>query len=113
MGWATGHKYGAKKTEYDGQVYPSRAEAHYAAALDLSVAAGVLRSWCRPAPVVLLDAPRARDRITYQPDFHCVTPDGSEYWVDVKGVLTPVFRLKQKLWKARFPDRDLRVVEAA
>lgn len=109
---ATRSKYGAVRTEYGGQLFDSRAEALYAGSLDVLRAAGVLRSWCRPAPVVLLDAPKARDRITLRPDFHCVGADGSEWWVDVKGVWTPVFKLKLKLWKARYPERELRIEPA-
>ncbi len=50
--------------------------------------------------------------VTYRPDFHVVHADGSEWWEDVKGVQTPVFRLKRKLWQARYPERDLRVIAA-
>ncbi len=103
-------KYGARRTEYRGIVYASAAEATYAADLNAKMADGKILDWHRPGPIVLVDGPKAADRITYTPDFLVqLAPDAWE-WVEVKGVETPAWRLKLKLWKAFGPPRPLRIV---
>jgi hypothetical protein len=117
LGRARREKFGNIKTQYGGQVYDSRLEARYASHLSFQQAAGEITDWCRGTPWLLLDAPRRSDRITYIPDFE-VWKKGRErlqqpsFVVDTKGVLTDVFRLKAKLWKARYPDIPLIVVMA-
>jgi hypothetical protein len=107
------HKYGARRTRYGGVWYASAAEAARAAQLDRLKRAGAIKDWWpRPAPLVLVDGARRRDRVTYQADF-CVVPlEGPPWLEDVKGVLTPVFRLKAKLLRARYPGLVLRVLAA-
>lgn len=39
--------------------------------------------------------------ITYKADFQYIDTDGKTHVIDVKGVLTPVFRLKKKLIEAQ------------
>ncbi len=108
---AVAHKYGARRTEYGGQSYASAAEARRALELDALLRAGCIRSWCRPRPTILIPGQRA-DRITYQPDFHVIDCQGSEWWEDVKGVQTPVFKVKARLWRYLYPHRELRVLAA-
>jgi hypothetical protein len=109
-------KYNAVVTEYAGEVYPSRGEAGYARRLDLLKAAGAIHDWRRGGEWVLLDSPtgRKRDGITYRPDFEVWdSPDGGGFRVvDFKGVVTREFRLKARLWKARYPDVPLVVARA-
>lgn len=105
-------KYRSVPTTYQGERYASRLEANYAAQLDLRRRAGDIRDWERGSALVLLDAPKARGRILYVPDFKVTNVDGSDYLVDTKGVMTPVFRLKVKLLKARYPDVKLLIVRA-
>jgi hypothetical protein len=105
-----GHKFGAVPTVYGGQRYPSKAEAAFAQQLDWRQAAGEVVTWTRGTPLVLVDAPRARGRVTYLPDFEVTPAGGNTYLVDVKGVETPVWRLKMKLLRARYPALQLLVV---
>ena len=105
------HKYGARRTEYAGVVYDSAGESGYARRLDLLKAAGKIHGWRRGGEWVLLDSPtgKRRDGITYRPDFEVWdTPDGGGFRVvDFKGVVTREFRLKARLWRARYPDVPL------
>ena len=108
-GAATGHKYHARRTEYEGEVYDSMAEATYARDLDLRMAAGEVAYWHRPAQIVLV--PGTRDqRITYRPDFYVVYSDGRAEHIDVKGAETEAFRLRIKLYKRFGPKVPLRIV---
>ncbi len=49
--------------------------------------------------------------ITYTPDF-TYTHNGALVAEDVKGIVTDAFRLKEKLFRARYPKVILRVVKA-
>lgn len=104
-------KYRARKTEYGGQTYDSAAEAQYAERLELRRLAGDIRWWTRAAPIVLVPGKR-KDRITYKPDFWVVGADGSGWFVDVKGVVLPIFRIKLKLLRHVRPDIRLLIVDA-
>lgn len=111
------HKYHARRTAYDGAWYDSHGEAEYARRLDLLKAAGAIHDWSRGREWVLLDTPPGgsrRDRITLRPDFEVWdTPDRDGFRViDFKGMVTREFRLKAKLWKARYPDIPLVVAWA-
>lgn len=94
-----GNKYNAQRTLLDGVCFDSKAEAAYYACLKLRQKAGEVedvemqRSYALTINGVLV--------CTYRADF--------VFWdvamkrrrvIDVKGVVTPVFRIKQKLMKA-------------
>jgi hypothetical protein len=108
------NKYHARRTEHEGEWYDSAGEAEYARHLDLLQAAGAIRAWRRGGEWVLLDSPtgKKRDGITLRPDFEVWPAPGQLEVRDFKGVVTAVFRLKAKLWKARYPDVPLVIVRA-
>lgn len=106
------HKYHARRSEYAGQWYDSRGEAEYARRLDLMKASGTIHDWRRGGEWVLLDAPARRDRIVYVPDFEVWPAPGRLELREYKGVVTREFRLKAKLFGARYPDVPLVVVWA-
>ena len=101
------NKFNAVRTEYAGQVYDSRGEADYARHLDRRLAAGQLRSWRRGRDWLLLEPPNT---IRYRPDFEVWRLDGTLEAHDFKGMETPVFKLKAKLFRARYPGVPLVVV---
>lgn len=112
-GWggvAVRTKYGARRTEYSGQVYASRAEAEYARRLDLLKYAGEIASWARGMRTIVLDGPPGR-RVTYCPDFVVVRNDGTRYAVDVKGAVPRDFRIRALLWGRTQPHCPLVVVD--
>jgi hypothetical protein len=93
------HKYHAVRTNG----YASTAEADYAAELKLRRLCGLIHDVSRPEPIHLTAG------IRYQPDF-TFTENGQRVWIDVKGVETPAFRLKARLWAVYGPGL-LRVVK--
>jgi hypothetical protein len=108
-------KYANTPAIYNGQTFDSAGEAEFAMKLDLMKQAGVVLDWWRPKPMVLVDAVRPRDRITYRPDFAVLyaSKPGTTVYLDYKGsriTETEAFRLKVKLWKRAYPDLELRVV---
>lgn len=106
------HKYSARRAVYAGESYASRAEARYAQQLDLLRRVGEIHGWRRGTPVVLVDGPKRADRVTYIPDFIVTGKDGRRHAIDVKGVVTPLFRVKALLWRERGPDMPLVVINS-
>lgn len=75
-----------------GRTYASKAEMLYAKELDLQLRGGLIAEIVEQ-PIIHLGP------IDYRPDFAVRrTPVGVWYWADVKGMETPEFRLKCKLW---------------
>ncbi|WP_051517111.1 DUF1064 domain-containing protein [Deinococcus phoenicis] len=89
-------KYNARRTTYAGVTYDSKLEADAAAQLDLMKQGGLVLDW-EPQPVFDLGA-----GVSYVGDFlvHYVT--GLPRVIDTKGVITAVFRIKQKLFEEKY-----------
>lgn len=98
-------KYRAIKTTVDGITFASKAEAkRYQELKALCLAGHILNLKCQPV-FVLADAVtingRRRPSIRYVADFSYYTPDMDFVVEDVKGMLTPVYRLKRHLMKSQ------------
>jgi hypothetical protein len=110
--WAGGNKYGAVKTLYGGVLYDSKLEAHHAEQLDLLKKTATkdyrVRSWKRQVPIKL--EVNGVLVTTYIVDFVVTYWDGHEELHEVKGLETETWRLKEKLFRALFPDRRLVIV---
>ena len=94
------NKYNAVRTEYSGRTYASKAEAARAQWLDLDP---LVWFWVPQPPFKLGDD-------TYRPDFLVVAKTGEivHVWAeDVKGVETPDFKRKCKLWAKYGPCKLL------
>lgn len=98
-------KYNNKKTEVDGHVFDSKAEARRYNELKLLQAAGEIIGFTIQ-PSFLLE-----EGIRYRPDFMICGKDGQIWVEDVKGVETKDFKIKKKLWEAKFPWLELRIVK--
>lgn len=94
----TGHKYGAVKQELDGHSFQSKLEAAVYSLLKLRLRGGEIIS------IQVQDTiPLSLAKIAYIADFKCEKQDGSYIWVEAKGVDTPSWRLKRRLWKSYGP----------
>jgi hypothetical protein len=94
-----GGRYGVKREEVDGRKFDSRWEAAYYRHLLLEEAAGRVKLLELQPKIYLTDA-----RILMKPDFLVLDlKSGQQHYVDVKGVRTPVFQLKCRLWAAYGP----------
>jgi hypothetical protein len=104
------NKYSAVRTLYNGEWYDSKKEARYAAQLELLKHAMYAKDRVvkveRQPVYELVQKP---NRMTYRADFRVTYADGRVEVVDVKGVKTPVFKLKLKLMKALYPDIVIRL----
>jgi hypothetical protein len=99
-------KYGAIRTEYDGVLYDSKAEAAYALMLDDELRAGLIAGWTRQVRFHL-----GCPENCYVVDFLVFGLDGCGVWaVDVKGVETAKFRKDRRLW-LRYGPCNLKLVK--
>lgn len=102
-------KYGNKKVEIDGHVFDSLAESKFYQQVKLREKAGELLFF-RLQPRFLLQEAfekygKKHRRIDYVADFEIHHTDGSIEVIDVKGVLTPVFKIKQKMFHKKYPHK--------
>lgn len=97
-------KYKAKRTEYGGRTYASKAEARRAEQLDLLKMAGKVKWWLPQVPV-FVGEDEVDERVWIDFLVCEIRPDGSEhtYGEDVKGVETAKFKRQRKQWAKRGP----------
>lgn len=98
-------KYHNEKTVEDGVTFDSKAEARRYRELQAMQKAGAIR-WFGRQPSFLLPG-----NIRYRPDFLVCSKSGGLYVEDVKGMETPAFKLKRKLWDATHPGFPLVIVK--
>jgi hypothetical protein len=96
------NKYGAVKTELDGHVFDSKAEAAHYGKLKLLMAGGEVTG-IEIQPEFMFSS-----GIKYRADFRVRFADGREEIQDVKGMKTAVYQLKKKLMLHEF---GIKVVE--
>lgn len=106
-------KYKNKKPEVDGIVFDSKKEAAYYINLKLLREAGKIKDF-HLQPVFELLEPK-KDLVTgrgiyYRADFKVINNDGSEEVIDVKGYKTYAYKLKKKLFLAKYPDLNFREI---
>lgn len=103
------HKHNAQKTVLDGITFPSKLEADYYAVLKLRVRAGEVTRFELQPEFILQEAFITRNgrkvrEIKYIADFKVFYPDGRVEIVDTKGFRTKDYKLKKKLFLAKYPD---------
>ena len=95
-------KYNAVKVRIDGFVFDSKKEAKRYAELKLIMKKNLIIHPRYPCDVNGIHI------CTYVGDFEYLTPDGKVVLEDVKGVRTPLYRLKRKLVEALY---DIKITE--
>lgn len=108
------HKYHAVPSVVDNIRFDSKAEARRFEELKLLQKAGAIKRFQLQPSFILLDAytkPNGEKvrPIIYKADFEVFYPDHVEI-EDVKGVETPIFKLKRKMFEKRYPDKKLVLV---
>ena len=98
------NKYGAVKTVINGIKFDSKAEAEYYLYLLEKIDSGADLELVELQPKVYL----TETRILYKPDF-LIREGDSVYYVDIKGMTTPVFNIKARLWK-NYGAGELRLI---
>jgi hypothetical protein len=105
------NKYNAKPTEVDGIRFDSLAESRRYSELRLMERAGAITDLRVHPRYELLPKTASERAVHYIADF-CYVEGGHEVVEDVKGVETPVFRLKASMFRRRYPGIELRIINA-
>lgn len=105
-------KYGAVKTTIDGITFDSKAESRAYLTLKTLEGQGLITG-LRLQPKYELQAklttPYEKLRaINYLADFEFIR-EGQRIAVDVKGIETPAFKIKAKLFRAKYPEIQLQI----
>lgn len=101
-------KYGSKKVTIDGITFDSKAEGRYYEHLQKLKKSGLIEDFQMQKPFTLLDrfahpqTGRIVRAITYKADFEVLYTDGRTEVVDIKGFLTPEFKIKAKIFMFRY-----------
>ena len=107
------HKYHAEKCEVDGIIFDSKREAHHYKTLKIAESVGAISDLKLQTAFVLQDkmrlpSGRMQRPIVYRADFEFVR-EGVRVIVDVKGLETPVFKMKRKMFALKYPELTLEV----
>ena len=101
-----------KKQEYNKSLYDSKFEAGYAAELDLRLKAKQIKGWERQIKIPL-DV-NGYHITNYYIDFVVYHLDGITEYVEAKGYMTEVWKMKWKIFEALYsekPDVKLTIVQ--
>lgn len=104
-------KYNNNRIKVDGILFDSQKEADYYSDLKMQLRAGVIKGFCRQPEFILQEGIGETKPITYKGDFIIWHLDGTSEIIDVKGFCTEVYKIKKKMFKAKFPGLELREVE--
>lgn len=109
-------KYGNRKVSEDGYQFDSRAEHRRYLELKLLVKAGEITQlvvhprYCLQQAFIDNDGKRWQ-AIWYESDFSYIdTSTGDRVTEDTKGIVTPVFAIKNKLFRKQYPHIKFRVI---
>lgn len=100
------NKYGARKITVAGETFDSTGEYDRYCQLKLQERAGLIHALSRQPRYVL--CVNGEEVCEYRADF-AYFENGRQVIEDYKGVITPEFRIKRKLFKALYPALELRV----
>jgi hypothetical protein len=110
------NKYHARRTSVDNITFDSAAEANRYAELLILLKAGEIKDLIvhpkyEIVPYMFINDKRYR-AVFYEADFEYKTPDGKVFVEDVKGVETPLFKLKWRLANMLYPQFIFKIVRA-
>lgn len=104
-------KYRSRKVTIDNITFDSKAEASYYNRLKYLLSIGAITKFDIQPSFVLQEGYKRGKRkvqpITYKADFLVTYKDGREEIIDVKGVRTPVYLIKKKLFEYKYPDLEI------
>lgn len=109
-------KFRNQKTEVDGIIFDSKAEARYYQTLKAYEKIGMVNGLkLQPAfelqPAYTKKNGEKIKAIVYKADFEYYDQNGNRVIVDVKGYKTEVYRMKKKIFEYKYPDLEITEVK--
>lgn len=111
-------KYNAERTSFDGITFDSKSECSRYYELRRLERVGEIKNLTLQPSYLLQEGFQGNNGKSYRPiyyrgDFQYFERSTGQIVVeDVKGVETQVFRLKEKMFRKRYPDIDLRILDS-
>jgi hypothetical protein len=102
-------KYHNNKVIVDGIYFDSQLEADKYSDLKLQLKMGTISGFCRQTEFILQEGFGLTKPITYLADFIVFNSDGTFEIIDTKGFYTEIFKIKHKLFMAKFPRLELKL----
>ena len=93
----------AQKCNHKGYIFDSKFEAGYAQELDMRVMAKDIKNYDKQIPIDL--TVNGYKICTYKIDFIVYHNDGLIEYVETKGYMTPVWKIKWKLFEAIYSEK--------
>lgn len=109
--WANPHGRGVKgeRSDLNGVYMRSRWEANVARFLNILLLCDKVASWEYEPKVFTF--PVKRGITKYTPDFLINLPDGSHYWLEVKGWMDKPSKIKIKRFGIHYPNETLIILD--
>lgn len=108
-------KYKATKVTIDEIVFDSKAEGKYYEELKRQKEKGIIQNFSLQPTFLLQEAFKKNGKsfrkIEYRADFKIFYPSGEVEIIDVKGMVTPEFKIKQKMFEYKYPDISLKIIK--
>lgn len=98
------NKFNAKSTRYNDQFFHSKGEAGYCAELDWRIKAGEIKSYTRQHKIEL--KVNGVHITNYYVDFRVIDKHGAVSYHEYKGMSTPDFLIKWRLFQALINEID-------
>jgi hypothetical protein len=92
--------------------FRSRWEANYARFLQYQKEKGWIKDWEHEPHTFWFNEIKRGVR-SYLPDFRILKPQGTHYWVEVKGYMDPRSKTKLKRFKRYFPTEELILISSS
>jgi len=105
------NKYNSQKVVVDGIKFDSQAEANYYCMLKILLRKGEIDGFCRQARFIITEGKNGEKGSEYVCDFVVFYQNKTYRIVDVKGVKTPVFKLKIKSLREKYPKLTVELEE--
>ncbi len=107
-------KYRAQKVEVNGRHFDSKKEASYSAELDMLAKQGKIDTITYQPEYILQPKFKKNGKsyrlIRYIADFEVLYTDGHVEIIDVKGFKTPIYKLKQKMFEWKYPNKTIKEI---
>jgi hypothetical protein len=90
--------------------FRSKWEANYARYLEYLKCQKIIADWLHEPETFWFEGIK-RGCVSYLPDYKVLLPDGSHYWVEVKGYMDDRSKTKIKRFEKYFPKESLKVID--
>lgn len=109
--WYSGRSTVGRRPDLDNRFFRSRWEANYARFLNFLLSSGTIKRWVYE-PITFWFENIRRGCRSYTPDFLVERPDGTDFYVEVKGWMDPKSKTKLARMARYYPHVPITLIGA-